>query len=278
MIPNTFEGATVTGTFSPVEYYLGYLTTMKLRNSDTFINMGQAAGVTTGENRGMILTTLNFDPTNGPDALASLKGLQVFLGNYYVPDVFNTVELNPEYRFALTEEWRLRFGVKYFDQRSVGSELIGDFSTWHVGALTEVGWRGLAFRAMMSATGPDSGIRSPYGGWQGYISLIETDFNLANEKAWEIGLIYDWGGKTFPSFRIPGLTTTLLYAEGFDIKAQVQGVPVGKRREADLFIVWRPQQVPGLQFRNLISLIQQDPQSRLFYDIRIIVDLELRLF
>ena len=90
-----------------------------------------------------------------------------------------------------------------------------------------------------------SGIRSPYGGWQGYISLIETDFNLANEKAWEVGITYDWGGTTFPAFRVPGLSTSLLYAEGFDIKAQAQGVPVGKRREGDLFTVWRPPQVPG---------------------------------
>src|SRR5215467_10189442 len=159
MIPNTFEGATVTSTFAPVEYYVGYLTAIKQRNSDTFVSMAQAAEVGTGENRGMIVTTLNFDPSNGPNALASLKGLQVYLGNYFVPDVFNTLYLNPEYRYKLTEEWHLRFGTRFFDQRSVGSELTGDFSTWHVGALAEAGWRGLAFLAMMSATGPNSGIR-----------------------------------------------------------------------------------------------------------------------
>jgi hypothetical protein len=278
MIPNTFEGATVTGTLSPIEYYVGYLTTIKQRNSDTFISMAQAAGVTTGEDRGMIVTTLNFDPTNGPDALASLKGLQVYLGNYYVPDVFNTFYVNPEYRHYLTDEWRLRFGTRLFNQRSVGSELVGDFSTWSVSALAEASWRGITFMAMMSATGSGSGVLTPYGGWQGYISLIETDFNLANEKAWEIGLTYDWGGKTFASPRISGLRTTILYAEGFDIKAQAQGVPVGKRRELDLFTVWRPPQVPGLQFRFLGSAIHQEPLSRLFYDFRIILDLELRLF
>ena len=49
MIPNTFEGATLTGTVGPVEYYLGYLTAMKRRNLDTFDNMATVAGVTTGE-------------------------------------------------------------------------------------------------------------------------------------------------------------------------------------------------------------------------------------
>src|SRR5262245_46821896 len=60
MIPNTFAGGSVTGVVGPVEYYLGYLTAMKQRNSDTFIEMARAAGVTTGENRGMVITTLNF--------------------------------------------------------------------------------------------------------------------------------------------------------------------------------------------------------------------------
>jgi hypothetical protein len=277
MIPNTFEGATATGTLGPVDYGLGYLTAMKRRNSTTFDNMASVAGVTAGENRGLILTTLSFDPARGPEALAPLKGSQVYLGNYFVPDVLNTVFLNPEYRHALTDEWRLMFGVQYWNQRSVGSELIGNFSTWQAGARAEVGWRGLTFLAMMSATGADAGIRSPYGGWPGYISLLETDFNLANEKAWEIGVTYDWGGTTFKALRVPGLWTSLLYAEGFSVKATAQNVAVGKRREADLFNVWRPAQVPGFQFRTLFSLIQQDPQSRLYYDIRLIMDFEVPL-
>ena len=44
MIPNTFEGVTVRGDVDPVEYYAGYLTAMKPRNSETFINIARAAG------------------------------------------------------------------------------------------------------------------------------------------------------------------------------------------------------------------------------------------
>ena len=53
---------------------------------------------------------------------------------------------------------------------------------------------------------------------------------------------------------------------------------MGKRREVDLFDVWRPAQAPEFQFRTLFSLIQQDPKDRLFHDSRIIMDLELPLF
>ena len=78
-------------------------------------------------------------------------------------------------------------------------------------------------------------MRSPYGGWLGYISLAETDPNLANEKAWETGFTYDWGGTTFEKFKVPGLWSSLLYSESFGIKALAQDVPVGKRREMNLF-------------------------------------------
>ena len=68
-------------------------------------------------NRGLLLTSLKFNPENGPDALAPLKGLSVYDGNYLSFDSFNTTYLNPEYTRAFT------------DQRSVGSGFIGDFST-----------------------------------------------------------------------------------------------------------------------------------------------------
>src|SRR5262249_14711827 len=120
-------------------------------------------------------------------------------------------------------------------------------------------------------------IRSPYGAFPGYISLIAADFNLANEKAWEIGASHDWGGTTVPALRVPGLWTTLLYAEGFSIKPQAQNVSVGTRREADVSTIYRPSKLPGFQFRFLASMVRQEPQSRLFYDFRIIMDYELPL-
>ena len=90
-----------------------------------------------------------------------------------------------------------------------------------MGSRFQLGWRGLTFLAMRSATGADTG-RSlvPYGGWHGYISLTETDSNLADEKAWETGVTYDWGGTTFERFKIPGLWTSLLYSESFGITAR----------------------------------------------------------
>jgi hypothetical protein len=276
MIPNTFEGALLTGTLGPVDYGAGYLTAHKRRNFDTFDNMATTAGVTTGENRGLILTTLTFVPDRSPERLSALKGLEAFVGNYYVPDVFNTVFVNPEYRIPLNEDWRLQLGAQYWDQRSVGDNLLGKFETWQTGARVQLGWRELTFVAMGSVTGDDAGIRAPYGGWRGYISLAETDPNFAGEKAWEAGILYDWGGKT-SILRVPGLWTSLLYSENWDLTAKLQNAPVPKRRELDLFTVYRPPAVPGLQFRMLISNVFLEGRDRDFYDVRFIVDFELPL-
>jgi hypothetical protein len=278
MIPNTFEGAMLTGTGGPVDYALGYLTAIKTRNSNTFIDMARAAGVTTDENRGLILTSVNFAPADGPPRLAPLEGLEVYLGNYYVPDVFNTLFFNPEYRYAFTDEWHLRGGVQFLDQRGVGSNLLGSFSTWNVGALVEVGWRDLRVLAMMSATGPDAGLRKPYGATPAYVSLIVNDFDQANQKAWEIGIIYDWGGRTVPALRAPGLTTSLLYGEGFDAQAVSTGASLPKQREANLSAVWRPPQVPGLQIRAFGSLVHQEDRDRLYHTVGVTLDFELPLF
>lgn len=279
MIPNTFEGAMLTGTAGPVDYALGYLTAIKTRNSDTFIDMAEAAGVTTGENRGLILTSVNFAPGEGTGWLAPLEGFEIYVGNYYVPDVFNTFFVNPEYRRALGDDWHLRLGVQYLDQRDVGSGLLGSFSTWNVGALVEVGWRDLRVLAMMSATGPDAGLRKPYGATPAYVSLIVNDFDQANQKAWEIGILYDWGGETLPAvLRAPGLTTALLYGEGFDARTVSTGDRLPKRREANLSAVWRPPGVPGLQVRAFWAVIHQEDRDRLFHTVGTTVDFELPLF
>jgi hypothetical protein len=277
MIPNTFEGATVTGTLGPVEYDVGYLTAMKTRSSDTFVNMARAAGVTTGENRGLLLTSVAFAPARLPGIRPPLEGLNVYLGNYYVPDVFNTVYFNPDFKVPLNDDWRLHVGLQFTDQRSTGRGLLGSFSTWNVGALAEVGWRGFSVLAAMSATGPDAGLRVPYGAWPGYLALIVTDFDRANEKAWEVGVSYDWGKSTIDALRIPGLTTAILYAEGTDARDVVNNVALPKRREGDLSISWQPPSVPGLRVRFLNAYVAERG-GRVLPEFRIIVDMELPLF
>lgn len=118
MIPNTFEGVTLKGKVGIVAYNVGYLWDIKPRNSDEFISMSQQAGGT-GPSEGLVLTSLTLTPW---------KHLNVYLGNDYVPNVFNTLFGKADYTHHLTEEWKLELDL----QRGVGNAQIGDFSpgTW----------------------------------------------------------------------------------------------------------------------------------------------------
>ena len=76
MIPNTFEAVTATGKLGPIGYEVGYFWTMKDRDENDFHNMATQAGVTSGENRGLVLTRLSAEP---------IQGLKLYGANYLVP-------------------------------------------------------------------------------------------------------------------------------------------------------------------------------------------------
>jgi hypothetical protein len=265
MLPNTFEGVTLKGKVGFVAYNVGYLWDIKPRNSDEFISMSQQAGGN-GPSEGLILTSLTLTPW---------KPLNVYLGNDYVPNVFNTVFGKAEYTHQLTEEWKLQLGLQYTDQRSVGSAQIGDFSTWNVGFGARLSWRGLALGTAAHFTGDDDNIQSPYGTWPGYLSLIQTEFDHAGEKAWGVGLTYDFAGTLLP-FQVPGLLARLAYARGTDIVNPSTGSSRPAEWEVDLDLTWNVPAVKGLQvrFRNAYW-DNGGPQTG--YQFRVILNYEFDL-
>ena len=265
MLPNTFEGVTLKGKVGFVAYNVGYLWDIKPRNSDEFIPMSQQAGGN-GPSEGLVLTSLTLTPW---------KPLNVYLGNDYVPNVFNTVFGKAEYTHQLTEEWKLQLGLQYTDQRSVGNAQIGDFSTWNVGFGARLSWRGLALGTAAHFTGDDANIQSPYGTWPGYLSLIQTEFDRAGEKAWGVGLTYDFAGTLLP-FQVPGLLARLAYARGTDLVNPSTGSSRPAEWEVDLDLTWNVPAVKGLQvrFRNAYW---DNGGPQIGYQFRVILNYEFDL-
>ena len=64
-------------------------------------------------------------------------------------------------------------------------------------------------------TGDNASIRTPCGTWPGWLSVIQTDFDRAGEKAWCLGVKYDFGGTLVP-LEVPGLIVLFGYAQGTD--------------------------------------------------------------
>jgi hypothetical protein len=264
MVPNTFQAVTVGGQLDWLHYDVGYVWKIKPRDSNDFISMSRQAGVG-GDDEGLVLGALTLTP---------IKGLAINAGTYYARDLFNTAFGKVEYTHPFGDDVKLQVGVQYTDQRSVGGERLNEFSTWNVGAGARLLWRGLSVGTAMHFTSDEASIRSPWGTWPGYLSLMVTDFDRANEKAFGVGVRYDFGGTLLP-FRIPGLSLFLAYAQGTDRIDPGNGA-LPTTREGNLDIVYNVPAVKGLSLRFRNGYVGRG-NSETVKDFRLIVNYELDL-
>jgi hypothetical protein len=225
MAPNSFQGVTAKGIargvpwLHRVDWVAGYLTDIRPRNDQEFISMSDRAGAV-GTNDGMFLAGVQFRPL--PDL--SLGGY-----NYLVTNTFNTAYLAGDYLWKLSADWGMRFQGQFTHQASVGDELIGSFRTWVTSGRVATSFRQVTTWLAFSKTDDDERIRSPYGSYAGYISLMQSDFNRAGERAWSVGL--SWAPKA-----IPGWSGFFQYARGdggFDPLTFVEG---SNEQEFDLTV------------------------------------------
>jgi hypothetical protein len=230
-----------------------------------FISMSRQAGAG-GDDEGMVLGALTLTP---------IKDLTIYASTFYARDVFNTAFGKAEYTHTLRADLKLQVGVQGTDQRSVGDERVGEFSTWNVGAGARVLWRGLSLGTAFHVTGDGASISSPWGSWPGYVSLAVTDFNRANEKAFGFGLRYDFGGTLLP-FQVPGLSLYLVYAQGNDREDPVTNSSLPATREGNLDIIYNVPAVKGLSLRFRNAYVGRGNSDTL-KDFRLIVNYELDL-
>jgi outer membrane porin, OprD family len=265
MVPNTFEAVTLSGNLDWLRYDVGYVWQIKPRDSNDFISMSQQAGAGGGD-EGLVLGALTLTP---------IKDLTIYASTFYALEVYNTAFGKAEYTHTLGPDLKLQVGVQGTDQRSVGDERLGDFSTWNVGAGARLLWRGLSLGTAFQATGDEASIRSPWGSYPGYISLAVEDFNRANEKAFGFGLRYDFGGTLLP-FQVPGLSVYLVYAQGNDREDPVTNSSLPTTREGNLDIIYNVPAVKGLslRFRNAYVGRGNDDVVK---DFRLIINYELNL-
>lgn len=184
MIPNTFE-AYIVGSrdLRPVEFIIGQVTKMKPKDENQFISIAERLN-------------LGGDTTNGISMAGIVshfnEDIQGALINYYTWDAYNTVysELNAD--IYDQDELTASVQFQFFDQRSVGEELIGAFSLQQFGGSTSIGYNGLvASTAATTVIGADA--QTQFGSYAGYTSMIINDFNRKGETAFVIGLSYDFG-------------------------------------------------------------------------------------
>jgi hypothetical protein len=253
MVPNTFEAYTVLHTQPGWDFGVSHVTKMKRRFSDEFVSMSEAAG---------------FDNTDEPMTMAGFSynfNDEVNVGaiNLYSWDYFNTLYSEANAVWSFQQGQSLRLGTQFTHQKDVGDAIGGDFDTFVYSGKVSGSWRNAIFTLAFSSTDDNNRIRSPYGGYPGYLSLMLSDFNRAGEDAWLAGASYD-----FASIGVPGLSSFVNFARGYTPDNGSIASP--DQSEFDITVDYRFQSklAKGLWLRARASYLDRDEDIAGGFDVR----------
>ena len=269
MTPNTFEGVTVGGKIGWVEYLGGYLWRIKPRNSDEFISLSEQAGAKGSDE----------DVAFGGVRMTPIEGLRIDVSNAYGIDTFNTFYAEGAYLFPVGEQWKFRVGAQFTSQNAVGDALLPPaesrhWNTQQGGARFQAIWGDLQLTTAFSVTGAGNTIQSPWGSFPGYISMIDQDFNRANEKAVLIGAAYD-----FSKILVKGLSANFNFGWGWDAINPSTRKKAPDQGEYDFTVDYRPAFkwpafMQGLWFRARAAVLDQQDGKTTGYQFRLILNWE----
>ena len=267
MTPNTFEGLTLARQVGPAEYFAGYLTKIKLRNGEQFVAMSEVAGA-----RGTHYGVAMFDVTLKPQ-----RGFSFRIAEQYGVNTFNTFFGQVEQLWPLAHDLQLQVGAQLMDQRAIGDALVArtQVSKWvtrNGAAKVAVTWRDLTLKGAANVNASGNKIQTPWGVSPTYLQLAQQAFINANEKAWRLGVAYD-----FSNANIAGLTAFADFGKGVDSINPITRARLPVEVEYDLRVDYQPPAIPGLRVRLCGVIYDQKGATRLGYQVRSIVDWEIPL-
>ena len=134
------------------------------------------------------------------------------------------------------------------------------------------GWPPASVKLAFSTTDAESGMRSPFGSYPGYLSLMQRDFFRADEDAWLVGLSY-----VFTALGLPDLSLFANFARGTGARSSATGVSLPDNTELDLTLdchfeagTWR-----GFWLRVRGSTLKTDGAAERSREIRVILKYEI---
>jgi hypothetical protein len=193
--------------------------------------------------------------------------------NHYGHNTYNTFFAEASGARDLADPWGLRLSGQFTHQESVGDALTGDFRTHQVGVKSDLSYAGAVLTLAYIQTGDGSDIRNPWGGSPSYGSLIIEDFDRAGEKAWRVGLSYD-----FSAVGWKGTSGFINYASG-DTPDHGRNA-TNDQDELDFTIDFKPPEgaLQGLWLRARAAFVNQHGTgARDVADYRLILNYEIPL-
>jgi outer membrane porin, OprD family len=97
-----------------------------------------------------------------------------------------------------------------------------------------LGYAGAILTVAFSTASSEGNLRKPFGGYPGYLSLMESDFDRAGEDAWLVGVAYD-----FERLGLRGLSAFFNFARGTGARDPANGQALADEREYDLTVDYR---------------------------------------
>lgn len=271
MIPITFEAYALRGKLGTVNYFAGYVAAIKPKDYWTFINMGERAGAP-NHNAGMGLFSLKY---------GSLDDLRLRGSVYYVPDILTSSYGDVGKTVPLADWLRFRIESNIMVQGSNGLDLLTgqSFSTWSAGARATFLLGDFTVWGAYTQTGSAAAYRTPYGQWIGYTKQITLDFDRANERAWQVGLTYDFAGI---GLRRLTFLASATFGRGA-INASTRA-PLSNNNEYDFDLIYQvapdaaPDWLRPLQLRGRMGLVDQTLNGITTYinDYRLILNYEVK--
>ena len=271
MTPNSFQGAILQGShkdagwYKQVDWVGGWLSDIRPRFAEDFVSMGTGAGAL-DSNAGMLVAGVQIEPYEG----ASLG-----LYNYWVPDVLSIHYLATDVLRDLGGGWGFRTQWQYTLQTDGGgTDLLGkEFKTWVFGGRAALSQSGVTAWIGFSITSDEEDIRSPFGTYAGFGSMMQSDFNTAGEKAAIFGVSYD-----FKHLGVEGLSAFLQLGIGRGAKLPDQGLSGLDETEFDLTLDYKiPEgRLKGLWFRlRGASALIDAPGQDTARQVRFIINYDL---
>jgi hypothetical protein len=232
MVPNTFEGVTLDTLPDKArnyDYAVGYLTTIKQRDSNTFIPMSEALAGGNTSHRGAAFGTLTYRPSTE---------LSMVLMDYGVPDFLNTGFFQAEYDFKRPKgQPNLIVGGNIIDQATIGQNLLtkSSFHTHQASVKVQTEYAGWTLFAAGSIAGDESKILSPFGEKPNYTDMQQSSFDSAGEKAIGASVAYDFG-HAFGEYGLAGLSAGVWDTQGWGAFNPANGSRIADSNELDLWL------------------------------------------
>ncbi len=229
MSPITHEGLIYENTLlNNFQFNFAYITKMKERNAETFIDMARGARIRINNGSKPLIRgsynpgNFNNNNYNGDKkemTMASLifntEDFSIEGWNYFINDFINTTYLYSHYQFQAIDNYSLELAAQYAVQKDVGSQIAGNIDTWFYGlklALENRNWNYfIAYNEVAyNENSYDGGtIFVRWGTPQMFNSFQVQDSELAGTRSIGAGIQYQFDHNSL----LPGVNIRLRYGD-----------------------------------------------------------------